>query len=237
MRPMPGVSIDAHGVAWRGGKRLWTAAEDALLRARYADELTSAIARDLGRPIGATFQRALSLGLRKSEAYLTSPEARRLRHGDTRGAATRFKPGHVPANKGVKRGRGWAPGRMAVGQFKPGNANNWMPIGSRRDISGYVYIKMADVRHVCWNRNWFPEHILVWEMANGRQLPPGHAVAFRNGDRRDMRPDNLELITRQELMRRNSVQNLPKPIVSTIQLLGALKRQIRRRERHASEHR
>jgi uncharacterized membrane protein len=74
-------------------------------------------------------------------------------------------------------------------------------------------------------------------MANGRQLPPGHAVAFRNGDRRDMRPDNLELITRQELMRRNSVQNLPKPIVSTIQLLGALKRQIRRRERHASEHR
>lgn len=68
MRPMPGVSIDAHGVAWRGGKRLWTAAEDALLRARYADELTSAIARDLGRPIGATFQRALSLGLRKSEA-------------------------------------------------------------------------------------------------------------------------------------------------------------------------
>lgn len=234
MKPALGVTIDAHGVAWRGGKRLWTAAEDDVLRARYPHELTDGIAEALGRPVGATFQRALSLGLRKSADYLASPEARRLRHGDTRGAATRFKPGNVPANKGVKRGRGWAPGRMAVGQFKPGNALNWMPVGSRRDISGYVYIKMADVRHVTWCHNWFPEHILVWEMANGRQLPAGHAVAFRNGDRRDMRPENLELVTRRELMRRNSMHtNLPKPIVQTIQLLGALKRQIRRRDRHA----
>ena len=41
---------------------------------------------------------------------------------------------------------------------------------------------------------------------------------------------NDELITRAELCRRNSIHNLPAPLKQTIQLLGALKRQIRKRD-------
>ena len=69
------------------------------------------------------------------------------------------------------------------------------------------------------------------------QPPPGHEVIFRNGDPRDIRLENLECITRRALMARNSVHNLPKPLAQTVQLLGALNRQIRRRSRDAEQDR
>ena len=56
----------------------------------------------------------------------------------------------------------------------------------------------------------------------------------RRDHRLDVRLDNLECITRRENMARNTVHNLPKPLAETIQLLGALNRQIRRRA-HARE--
>lgn len=232
-----GISIDAQGRAWRGGKRLWTAEEDQLLRDRYPNEPTFRLAEALGRPLAGTYQRARMLGLEKSEAYYASPMSTRLKPGDNRGGPTRFKKGQTPANKGLRR-PGWFRGRMRETQFKPGVSTNWMPIGSRREIGGYVYIKLADVRHVCWNRNWFPEHIITWERHHGRQLPAGYAVCFKNGDRHDMRPENLEAIPRRELMRRNSIHtHLPPELVRTVQLIGAVQRQIRRRDRHGEHHR
>jgi hypothetical protein len=87
---------------------------------------------------------------------------------------------------------------MAETQFKKGNPARWMPIGSRRLIDGYVYIKLADVRYVPHTHNWYPEHVIDWEIANRRPLPPEHALRFRNGDRTDLRLDNLELISRRD---------------------------------------
>lgn len=52
----------------------------------------------------------------------------------------------------------------------------------------------------------------------------------------DIREENLELVTRADVLRRNSVHNLPKELATTIQLLGALKRQIRRRSDDADDH-
>jgi hypothetical protein len=76
--------------------------------------------------------------------------------------------------------------------------------------------------------NWKPQHHLLWAAAHG-PVPPGHALAFKNGDRTDVRLDNLECIPRRELMLRNTVHNYPKPLAETIQLLGALTNRIRRR--------
>lgn len=212
---------------------MWTAAEDVLLSRLYADTPTAAIAERLVRSIGSTYQRAIHLGLKKSATYLAGPHASRLRRGDDTGAAFRFRTGHVPANKGLRR-PGYGPGRMKETQFKKGNPARWMPVGSRRLVDGYVYIKLADVRYTTWTRNWYPEHVIDWEIAHRRPLPCGHALRFRNGDRTDIRADNVELVPRAELMRRNSVHNLPAPLPQTIQLLGALRRQIRRRSHAAS---
>lgn len=222
-----GITVDAQGREWRGGKRLWTAAEDQLLRDRYPHEMTCDIAAALGRTVAGTYQRAKLLNVEKSDAYYAGPASTRMKPGDGRGGATRFKPGQTPPNKGLRR-PGWFRGRMRETQFKKGWAPLWQPVGSRRDVGGYVFIKLADVRHAPWNHNWYPEHIITWEWAHGRPLPRGYALCFRNGDRTDLRLDNLELVHRRDLMRRNSIHNLPAPVAQAMHALGALKRQIRR---------
>jgi hypothetical protein len=72
----------------------------------------------------------------------------------------------------------------------------------------------------------------VWEAAHG-PVPPGHAVVFRPGRRSSelarITVDGLELITRAELMRRNTHHNLPPEVSQLIQLRGALNRKIRNR--------
>jgi len=111
-----------------------------------------------------------------------------------------------------------------------------MPIGSTRLVDGYVYRKVSDVPNVPYTVNWKPEHHLIWIAANG-PIPPRHALTFRNGDRTDVRLENLALISRRQLMARNTVHNLPKPLASAVQLLGALNRQIRKRSGDNGQHR
>jgi hypothetical protein len=227
-------TYERDGVLYRAGRRIWTPAEDAVMRARYPHETTAAVALALNRTAYAINARADTLGLHKSAAYLTSPAAYRLRRGDHVGAAFRFTKGQAPANKGLRR-PGWGPGRMKQTQFKAGHGGtNTMPIGSTRLCDGYIYRKISAIPGV-WTRNWKLDHFLVWETAHG-PVPSGHALAFKNGDQTDVRLANLECITRRELMARNSVHTLPKPLAETIQLLGAITRQIRRRtERHAQK--
>jgi len=219
---------------YRAGKRLWSAKDDALLRKRYPHESTQSLAAELRRTVSSVYGRAALLGLRKSARYLASPAACRLRRGDNVGAKYRFAKGHVPANKGLRR-PGWSSGRMKETQFKKGQKGwNWRPLGSRRLVEGYFYTKVSDRRRVPWTRNWKPTHVLLWEKRHGR-VPRGHALAFRNGDRTDIRLANLELMSRRDLMARNSIHNLPKELANTIRLLGVLKRKINRKGRQHDE--
>lgn len=211
-------------------RRVWSPADDELVRTLFPDTRTADLAVKLGRHLSAVYQRAYKLGLRKSADYLASPAACRLRRGDNPGVKTRYVPGHVPMNKGLRR-PGWAPGRMRETQFKAGTPSwRYMPIGSTRLIDGYLYRKVSDVPKVAYTVNWKPEHILVWTAAHG-PVPPRHAIAFKNRNNADIRLANLECIPRVELMKRNSVHNLPAPLPQTIQLLGALNRRINRRRR------
>lgn len=223
---------------YRAGKRLWRAEDDALLRKRYPDEPTAVIAAALRRSLPATYMRARNIGVEKSETYLASPAACRLRREATPASiATRFKPGQVPPNKGIKR-PGWAPGRMQETQFKPGvrlgvAQRLYKPIGTERvSKDGYLERKVND--DLPLQARWRAVHLVEWEAVHGR-IPAGHALTFKNGDKRDIRLDNLVLVTRAELMRRNTIHHLPQPLVQTIQLLGRVNRQIRKRSRDAQE--
>jgi hypothetical protein len=63
-------------------------------------------------------------------------------------------------------------------------------------------------------------------------IPPSHAIAFRDGDRSNCAIENLEMVSRAELARRNVMWNrYPKELCLAIQLRGALKRRIRRMSR------
>jgi hypothetical protein len=223
-----------------GRRRFWQPHELELLVARYPHESTAVLARELGRGIGHVYQRAAKLGLKKTRAYLASPAACRLRRtgGEHPGVAYQFPKGHVPHNKGLRR-PGWFRGRMKETQFKKGErrgvaARLWKPIGTERvSKDGYLERKVND--DLPLQARWRAVHLIEWKAAHG-PLPKGHAVRFKNGDRRDVRLDNLELITRRELMARNTVHNLPKPVAQVVQLLGALKRQLNRRTKaHGQE--
>lgn len=218
-------------------RRAWSSEDDVLLRGLYPDMPTSEVARRLNRSVSATYGRAGNLGVEKSATYLASPAACRMRRGDAVGKRFRFQKGHAPANKGLRR-PGWSPGRMRETQFRKGQmsgaaAHRFKPVGSERTIDGYLYRKVAAVPGP-WTQNWKLIHRLLWESLHG-PIPPGHAVVFKNGNRTDIRPDNLELIPRRGLMARNTVHNLPKPLAQTVQLLGALRRKINRKAKRGSQ--
>ncbi len=216
---------------FRAGKRLWETAEENVLRRRYPNEPTTAIARDLRRSLSSVYARAKILGLQKSAAYMASPLAYRFRRDYHAGWEHRFPKGHVPANKGTRR-PGWGPGRMKETQFKPGVRQGvavklWKPIGTER-ISKDGYLERKINNDLPLQRRWRAVHLILWESVHG-PVPLHHAITFRNGDRTDIRLDNLVCVHRRELMARNSIHTLPPALAQTIQLLGALNRQVRRR--------
>lgn len=210
-------------------RRPWTKAEQRIVRAKYPHTPTRDLVRLFKRPAYQVYQLAARLGLRKTAEYMASPAACRLRRGDNVGAPYRFRKGQVPANKGLRR-PGWFVGRMRETQFKKGvMPHTWVPVGTEvLDPGGYLKRKVTDDRTVPSRFNWQFVHILVWEKKHG-PVPPAHAIAFRNGDKSDIRLANLELVSRREMLRRNSVHRLPKALGQVIQLRGALVRQINRR--------
>lgn len=208
------------------------------MRREFSDRRTDDIAAQLGRSYSTVAQKAVSLRLRKSPEYLASPDAHRL--DGKKGAGTRFKPGHKSWNKGKKGLTGVQEACRAT-QFKKGRpaseARNYLPIGSLRiNADGYLERKVTDDPALVPARRWTAVHRLVWEAANG-PTPAGHVVVFRPGQRTNevekITLEVLELVSRGELMKRNTVHNLPKPLAELVQLRGALNRQINRKAKEA----
>ena len=209
-------------------RRFWTAEEDEILGRLYPNEPTNTVAEKLGRSVSSVFNRAEQSDLHKSAEYLASPHASRFRRGYHLGWEHRFKKGAAPHNKGLRR-PGWGPGRMKETQFKKGNTPfHARPLGSERIAKdGYIERKIAETGT---KRDWKGVHILAWETANG-PVPDGHAVVFKDGNKQNTVIENLELISRADLMRRNSYHTkYPKEVGLAIQLVGALNRQIRKRD-------
>ena len=79
-------------------------------------------------------------------------------------------------------------------------------------------------------RTWELVHQRVWRAAHGA-VPAGHAVVFKDGDKRNTKLGNLELVTRAELMRRNSIHTRRSPAEKeAIYALIAVKRMITMKE-------
>lgn len=210
-------------------RRPWTEVELELLRRNYADSLSADLAQALDRPITQVYSCANRLGLAKSDAFKATDKSGRILKGGKLSVVTQFKPGIVPWNKGSNYVAG---GRSAETRFQPGvRPHTWKPVGSYRiNADGYLDQKVSDTRYA--PRDWRGVHRLVWEAANG-PTPVGMVVVFRPG-RRTTDPelitlDAVECITRRELMARNTVHNLPKPLAELVQLRGAINRQINRR--------
>lgn len=230
----------------KGGRIAWTRTMDAQLRKLYPDNTTAGVAATMGLREAQVYTRANVLGLHKSAAYHASDLSTRIKRGQQSPAirATQFKPGHAPANKGLRR-PGWSPGRMATTQFKKGQMSGaaqakYVPIGTERIDAkrGVVIRKLSDDQSVYPAARWRPVHVLVWEAAHG-PVPVGLVCAFRPGmkttDSARITVDRLELVSRAELMRRNTRHRFPPELNQLLALKAALTRKIKHRTKRAGE--
>lgn len=221
----------------------WTPEREAELARRYETQSAAEIAEAMGCTVGAVYNRAWSLGLKKTSEWARECTRRRWadgRHKNSRRA--HFRPGHVPHNKGVPQSEWMDPGRSVETRFKPGEMPyNWVPIGSYRvTTAGDVEQKVTDDRTPGKSRNnWRPVRVLVWEAEHG-PVPKGYVVRFKDGcattDPDAIKVEHLECISRAENMKRNSFwENLPPDAARLVQLRGALNRRINKLEREKNE--
>lgn len=210
-------------------RRPWSAADDALVRERYPVASAAEIAAELGRPEHCVYTRARKLGLKKSREWIARRARLRMMDPGHPGRRTQFPKGTVPPNKG-RRLDGPALERLRPTQFRKGQESwNHRPVGATRMIDGYQWTKVGAEPRVCWTRNWRQSHLLLWEAANG-PVPDGHRIVFRNGERSDLRLENLECVSMADLARRNQ-SNYPEELRRVNYLRGALTRAINRRAR------
>lgn len=201
-------------------RRNWTEEEDAVLRERYGAIPAGEIAGMLRRSVRSVYKRARLHGLRCPESY--HADAGRKGASSPRAAAHRFVKGHIPANKGKK-----MPAELYAKcspiMFRKGNIpGNTRPVGSERlTKEGYTEVKTAEPNI------WKLKHRIVWEQVHG-PIPEGCNIQFRNGNRQDIRIENLYLISRAEqLKEENSLcARYPEGLQKAIRARGALKRQM-----------
>lgn len=206
-------------------RKIWTKFEIDILILEYPNVPTSALAKRFKTSMSSVYAQAYVHGLHKSDSYRESPDSGRLLKGLRRSPATEFKQGSEPWNKGVSYVAG---GRSAETRFKPGRKpHTWKPIGHERiSQDGYLQRKMTDTGHTI--RDYVSVHHLLWSEHNG-PVPANHAIVFKDGNRHNLCIENLECVSRAELMKRNSYHNkYPKEIGLAIQLKGALNRKINR---------
>lgn len=213
-------------------RKKWTSDELSLLTYLYPFTKTDRLARFFGCELHQVFRAAYSADLKKSKWFADSPMAQRLRGPGDIGKSYRFPKGNIPANKGKKCKS--HPNAVAT-QFKAGQKpHTWRPIGSVRITKdGYSQVKILDTGYP--PRDWIGVHILVWQRLHGKEVPKNHMIRMRDRNKINVAPENLELLSQAENMKRNTYHNYGKEIAQLYQLKGAIKRQINKQERIQNE--
>lgn len=114
------------------------------------------------------------------------------------GLTGKFEKGNVPFNKGTK-------GLMKANKtsFKKGNIpSNHKKVGYERiNVDGYIEIKVKEP-------NIFKlKHRVIYEQYYGK-IPKGHKVIFADGNKLNIDPNNLILVTNSEelIMNKNKLR-------------------------------
>lgn len=207
--------------------RIWTKTEDEFLFANYANKSSAEIAKVVGHSENAVYNRAFLFHLKKSEKYRTETNKRLAAKLAEKGKAHRFPKGQTPFNKGQKMPE-QVYAKVERTMFRKGHIPaNHRQVGSERiNVDGYTEIKVADPN------KFVLKHRLIWEQANG-PIPKGYNVQFKDGNRQNITLDNLYLISRSSQMKHENSYHAryPEEVRKSIQLMGALQRQINKRKK------
>ena len=153
----------------------------------------------------------MSKGINDEFSLSTSPDeikGWRARTKNPRPTPSRFQKGHTPFSKGKKWDEYMSPesqARSRMTTFKKGDTpHNTQPLGSISIMAGYWVMKVSHTGNQ--HQKWKFLHRLLWEKEKG-PIPKGMNVVFRNGDRNDIRMENLMLMDRKEMARYTPVDD------------------------------
>lgn len=199
-------------------KHSFTPEEDQYIIDHYADVKTELIARHLNLSIGSIYNHAHSLGLKKSLEFLRSEASGRTNLLKA-GMAHRYQKGHIPANKGQK----MSPEvyeKCSKTMFRKGNKpHNTRTNGEERITKdGYIEVKIQD-------GVWKLKHRIIWE-ANKEPIPEGQNIVFKDRNPLNCEIANLEMISNQELMERNTMHRFPENLKKLIRTYTSFNRQL-----------
>lgn len=130
-----------------------------------------------------------------------------------------FAKGQIPWNKGTHFDNGAVATRFKPGSIPP----NHKPVGSIRACSkdGYLYIKVAEGLY-----QYKLLHREIWKQHHGEYPPKGSALIFKDGNKKNCDIENLECLTRKQLMDRNTIHNYPEEIKELTRLRAVITRKI-----------
>jgi len=212
---------------------LFSEQEIAYIKKHFSNSPSKMIAKALGKNLSSVHNIAHRLGIRKSEAYLKTPEAGRIQKGERIGSATQFRKGVAPVNKGKKQHEFMsveAIERTKSTRFKKGSIPH-----NAKQKDGEISIRKSKGRPYQYVRIklgvWRELHRVLWEKANG-PIPKGYNVQFRDGNTMNCVLENLYLIDRKkQLLQHNTIQRFPPELKKTIRTLSKLKRKIKHYEK------
>lgn len=202
----------------RTGRTSFTAQEDEIIATNYLSIPIKQLAKNLGRSYTGIMGRINAMGLE-------IPKEIR----EDRKAIGMYRKGQAPPNKGRKQVEymsAEAIERTAKTRFRAGNKpHNSLPEGTviikkeRKSEKWYKYEVQPKGRMELY-------HKMMWERVNGK-IPESHCLWFLDGDTMNVELENLELITRAENMRRNSIHNNPAEIQTSIRLISKLNKKLK----------
>jgi hypothetical protein len=184
----------------------------------YPIQYTKDVAKHLGLAETTIYNLAFRLNLKKDETFRAMELQRQADRLRQVGKRSRFNKGTKPPNYGKK----MTPElyeKCKGTMFKKGaRPVNWKPDGSERtDVDGYTMIKV--------NGKYIQKHVHIWNQHHG-EVPKGSAVIFKDGNRQNLIIENLILVTRKELMLKNTIQRYDPELQFTMKVLSKLKKKI-----------
>lgn len=190
----------------------------------YPHDYSSNIAKKFGVGVNTVYNLAFINKVKKSDEFHKMEMGRQAERLKIVGVKTRIKKGTIPPNKGYKMPE-YIYEKVKVSFFTKGS----IPYNTKFDgyeridsKDGYVYVRISKGKFVL-------KHRWLWEQHNGK-IPAGYIIKFINGDRYDIRIDNLKMVTRQENMETNRVTKYPKEIQQIIKLNNKLKKKINEKQ-------
>lgn len=193
----------------------------------YPTTLSSELAKRYNCSIYKINNISTKYGLKKDIEFIAEVARKNMQREDHPAKQYWIKKNTAPPNKGKKQTEYMTPeaiAKTAKTRFKKGNTpHNHKSVGYQRITQdGYIEVKTEEP-------NIFKiKHRLVWEKEFG-EIPAGHNIQFKDGNRLNCELENLYIITRADQVNiNNSINRYPDDIKKAIRMLAKLNKQLKK---------